>query len=242
MRVAVAAPVWARGPEEASLLAASLTALSRHRLPVVLADGGSESGFLRQIAALPGIQIHAREEPGLLGQVRLALEQAAALGVDTLLYTEPDKRWFFDHRLSDFLESARHCPPAVHIAARDADSFATFPAGQQLTEDLTNRLCDAAFGLGGDYLYGPLLLPASLVPHLAALPADIGWGWRIALLAVAQRRELPLLSYVADLPCPPEQRGEDEERSRLYRIEQMAQNVRGLALGLKTPLSHERGA
>jgi hypothetical protein len=33
-----------------------------------------------------------------------------------------------------------------------------------------------------------------------------------------------------------EQRGEDDERSRTYRIEQMAQNVRGLALGRKLPL------
>jgi hypothetical protein len=63
---------------------------------------------------------------------------------------------------------------------------------------------------------------------------DIGWGWRFFLLAVARRLGFPIRRFVADLPCPPEQRGEDDTRSCIYRMEQLAQNVRGLALGLRS--------
>jgi hypothetical protein len=124
----------------------------------------------------------------------------------------------------------------VIVAARNAESFATFPQGQQLTETLLHRLCAETWGIDGDFTYGPLLIHPDLVPYVEAITDDIGWGWRIYLMAICQRLGKRIALYTADLPCPIEQRGENDMRHRIYRMEQLAQNVKGLALGMKVPL------
>lgn len=241
MTGAVAATItWARTESEAALLCEGLRLLSAHGLPVVAADGGSLAGFTERVRGLPNLSLapyQPGQRPRLVGQVQAALAGAAALGADYVLYTEPDKRWFFAHRLEAYLDALpQDAGVGMLIAARDERSFATFPAGQQLTETLTNQLLGEALGRAGDYLYGPLLIRADLVPHVCRIREDVGWGWRPYLMAVCRRLGLPIGLHTADHPCPEEQRGEDDAASRVYRMEQMAQNVKGLALGLKTPL------
>lgn len=239
-RLATATITRARRPAEAALLRDSLEQLSDHGIPVCVADGGSGEAFLDRLRALPHLMVTAVEPgdgPRLLGQVQAALAAAGSLEPEFVLYTEPDKGWFFAHRLRAFLEALQRHPEAgVLVAARDGASFATFPAGQQLTERLTNALCAEVLGQAGDFLYGPLLLRASLLPHLGRVREDVGWGWRLLALVLARRLALPVVCHTADLPCPEGQRGEDDLRSRTYRMEQMAQNVRGLVLGLRMPL------
>jgi hypothetical protein len=207
---------------------------------VILADGGSISGFADQLRGIPGVTVSATPGTGprLVAQVRLALTMAGNSGSPYVLYTEPDKQAFFEHRLMSFLDTvtASRADTGISFPARDAASFATFPPGQQSTERLFNDLASETLGITSDFLYGPLLIRSDLLPHLEDLPIDLGWGWRIFLLTVTHRLGLPLLPWVADLPCPSEQRGEDDEQSRTYRIEQLAQNVRGLALGRKKSL------
>lgn len=236
----IAAPVWARDAGEADRLHAALRSLAQHRLPVVLADGGSEESFLGRLADLPHVQLApARPTPAprLLGQIQRALAQASTLGPRHVLYTEPDKQWFFENRLADFVAQATHTNPAgVVLAARDTSSFATFPPFQRATESLFNQLCLEALGLEGDFLYGPFLISDALLPHLARIEEDLGWGWRPFVIAVAHRLGLPVSFVVADLPCAREQRGEDDSQSRLYRLDQLAQNVKGLAHGMRYSL------
>ncbi|NJN98882.1 MAG: hypothetical protein HC875_34695 [Anaerolineales bacterium] len=55
-------------------------------------------------------------------------------------------------------------------------------------------------------------------------------------MGVAQRLGLAVRHFTLDLPCPPEQRDEDDKKARLYRLEQLAQNARGLVLGARWPL------
>jgi hypothetical protein len=152
-----------------------------------------------------------------------------------VLYTEPDKGWFFANRLTGFLNTTRQHEAGVVAAARDEASFATFPPFQQTTETLLNQLCAATWDQPGDFVYGPLLIRPDLLPFLDAVPNDLGWGWRLFVMAVSHRLGLGVATLTDDLPCPPEQRGENDERSRIYRMEQLAQNVRGLALGMKYP-------
>jgi len=239
-RIAVATMSLARSPEEEDLLHGSLEYLSAKGLPVVVADGGSEEGFGDRLRTLPHLTVVGRQTDGaprLVGQVQASLAEAARIDSDWILYTEPDKRWFFEHRMDDFLTSVEGAGSAsVVVASRDAASFATFPRGQQLAETLLNTLCAETFGVDGDFTYGPLLIRPELLPAVLALRQDLGWGWRIFLMAVAHRMGQPVALHSADLPCPEEQRGEDDVASRIYRMEQLAQNVRGLALGLKTAL------
>jgi hypothetical protein len=96
-----------------------------------------------------------------------------------------------------------------------------------------NRLCAEQFGEAGDYLYGPLLMDAALVPLLDRLEDDVRWGWRPYLMARAQAAGHPVRLWIDHLPCPAEQRAEE---ARIYRMEQLAQNVAGLALGLRHSL------
>ena len=240
----VATITLARTQAQADQLYAALACLSQLELPIIVADGGSDRMFVDRLAALPHVQLAAQrqsETPGLVSQIQRALITAHGSGARDVFYTEPDKHWFFTHRLRDFLAYASNIPEdALVLAARDEASFATFPEGQQRTERMINDLCAATFGCVGDYTYGPLLIPAVLVPHVENVAADLGWGWRFWMMALAWRCKIPLRHAVADLPCPLDQRSEDDQASRIYRMEQLAQNVRGLALGLKHKLDAHR--
>jgi hypothetical protein len=241
VRVAVAAPILARTDAEADLLVGSVAALAAHGLPTFLVDGGSPSGFVDRLrAAAPGVTVEPVRDGSLrlVSQIQQALPLAAE-HADYILYTEPDKRWFFESALWRLLRDAPLANrPGIVVPARDAASFATFPAGQRLPESLFNRLAAENLSLpdGADVLYGPLLIRADLVPYVGRLREAVGWGWRTYLLAVARRLGAAITLWPADLPCPADQRGEEDEQSRLYRIAQMAQNVRGLELGLREPL------
>ena len=238
-RIAGATITRARTPGEAELLLTALQALGRHGLPIAVGDGGSGAAFLQRLRALPGVTPAPPRTGriGLVAQVQSALEAASDSGPDYLLYTEPDKRWFFENRLAGLLAHLERQPGAgILVPARDPASFATFPEGQRFTETLLNRLCGRAFEQEGDYLYGPLLIRADLLSYVKKVPADAGWGWRIYLLAVAKRLGLAVPCWVAALPCPEEQRGEDDAAARIYRIEQLAQGTAGLAAGLKADL------
>ena len=234
----VATITLARSPAEAENLLGALTRLAHHGLPIVAADGGSLATFRERAGALPGVTLLATEPgsgPRLLSQVRLAVTTAAATGRRLVLYTEPDKHAFFERSLAALVTAALEDADAVTLAARDPDSFSTFPAGQRLTESLMNRLAGEALGGDGDYTYGPLVTPARLASCLDEIRGDVGWGWRFFLLARAHRLGLPVRRHVGDFPCPPDQRGEDGPAARVYRMEQLSQNVAGLAQGLKGP-------
>jgi hypothetical protein len=233
-RLAVATITLARSNEEAALLLASLRELAgRHGLPVYAADGGSIGGFLEALEAVPDLSVRRlAANCGLDAQVKAALSDAAASGAPRILYTEPDKRAYFQDRLAAFL-AADDGGAGVHLAARDAASFATFPAGQQLPELLMNRLAGETLGTAGDLCYGPLLLAPSLVPLFLDVEERLGWGWRFFLMAGAHAQGMGVRLWEADLPCPEDQRGEDDLRARLYRMAQLEQNVRGFALGLR---------
>jgi len=231
---------WARAPEEAEQLFNAVEQLSHHAVPVVIADGGSTvSGFTDRLRRLPGVSlVLPRLGPGrLVGQIQAALEGAENLGAEHILYTEPDKHEFFSRSLDDFLVTLQAHPDAgMVLASRDAASLATFPAGQRLTESLFNKLVEEALGVHGDTLYGPLLLRSELVSHVTHLHEDLAWGWRPYLMAVTHRLGLPIVCHEAAYPCPADQREENELEARIYRMEQLAQNVRGLASGLKASL------
>jgi hypothetical protein len=85
-----------------------------------------------------------------------------------------------------------------------------------------------------------MFVRADLVPHVTELHEDMGWGWRPYLMAIAHRLGAGVAYHLADLPCPEHQRGEDHEAARIYRVEQLAQNVKGLALGMKADIIHEK--
>jgi hypothetical protein len=240
-KITIATMTWAHNPQEADLLAASIESLTHSDLPVVVADGGSIEGFTDRLRACHHVStVIPRLGPGrLVGQIEATLAAAASQHPEYVLYTEPDKQWFFTERLTGFLAAAEpHAGAGILLASRDAPSFQTFPAGQQLTESLFNRLAGDALGVDGDTLYGPMLIRADLVEHVTDLHEDLGWGWRPYLMAVVMRLGHPLVCVDGDFLCPERQRGENDSAARIYRMEQLAQNVKGLAMGLKVDLSH----
>lgn len=238
--IVIATITLARNDAETERLSRAITALAAHALPIIAADGGSTGDFIASLRRIPDLTFYPFEPgpgPRLLTQVKTALNAAAALKPRYILYTEPDKQWFFEHRLQSFVAQGLAAGPlGVGIAARDEASFRTYPAFQQYTESVTARLSAEVLGQTGDILYGPLLLDPALVRYVTALTEDVGWGWRPFVMAVAQRLGLAVRHFTLDLPCPPEQRDEDDKKARLYRMEQLAQNARGLALGARWSL------
>jgi hypothetical protein len=163
--------------------------------------------------------------------LRAALD---ASDTPSILYTEPDKKPFFEKQLKAFLERARkERNPALCFAARDSRSLKTFPAGQQRAERFINESTQIFTGIEGDYCYGPILLSREAAALALEAPEHLGWGWRFWLLARACRAKLKFSLVEMTLPCPEEQRKENTRKDQLYRIRQTMQNLEGLFLGVE---------
>jgi hypothetical protein len=225
--VAVATLAWARTSAEETELRASLERLAALQLPVAIADAGTSESFSGFLAQLPGCDVRVPPQRGLVPQIQASLSAAAAFGTRFILYTEPDKESFFQHRVLKFIDSAPDDEGVgVVLASRSEASLRTYPPTQRYTEGVASQLC-ARLGGPGDYFYGPFLMNRTLLSALAELPDGIGWGWRPYAFAQAARRGLRVLHLVDDHPCPPDQRAEDDDE-RTHRLKQLSQNILGL--------------
>jgi hypothetical protein len=227
-RVAVASITWVRSPIEEARLRRSIAMLSDTGMPVAIADRGANASFEGFLRRLERVTVVVPGTAGLVAQVQASFGVAATFGRDFIMYTEPDKEFFFAHRLRSFL---RRVPlqddVGVALASRSPESFESFPPMQRYTEAVINHLCAERFGIGGDYSYGPLVISRALLPHIAMLGSDMGWGWRPSVCLAAHRAGLRIVHVVDDHPCPPDQRCEDEAE-RMHRMRQLSQNLRGL--------------
>ncbi len=233
--VAIATMTWARNAEEELLLRESLTQLAQHNIPVYLTDGGSGEEFLQFLRTFPHFHLMPRRQPGVYAQIRQSLRGAMESGADFVLYTEPDKKFFFAEKLTSFMAALSEAykshrePLGIFLASRDEKSYATFPAFQQYTESVINRLCAELTGVPVDYSYGPFFLSRQVITLLDGLEDDIGWGWRLFSFAAAKRAGYRIDSHVGEFPCPEEQR-DDNAGERLYRMRQLQQSIDGLLL------------
>ena len=226
--VSIATVTLVRRDDEERLLRASLDRLSRAGMKVAVSDGGSRPEFVDFLRTLESFTVVPPAGSGLVGPVRASVGAAAAWRTAFILYTEPDKRTFFDGRLAGFVASAPADPSiGVCLAGRDERSFSTFPAFQQRTEGAFNAICSDLLGERGDYCYGPFLMNQVLVAELGGVNGDLGWGWRPFMFARARRRGLGVLHHAGDFPCPADQTREDES-DRIHRLRQLRQNVEGL--------------
>lgn len=231
-RVCVSTVTWARDENEGRLLRRSLLELTRSGLAIVVADKGSGAAFRDFLESHGQFTVVPPGGPSLVGQVQASLAAAAATGADFILYTESDKELFFREALPDFLERADLHPRAgAVLAARSDAGFSTFPPLQRFTERTINELCGEFIGTPGDYSYGPFLLNRDLVPRVADVPADAGWGWRHYMFASAARLGYAVSHIAGDYACPPDQRQEDDGE-RLHRVRQLQQNIQGLLLAI----------
>ena len=236
MTTAAATITRARNSEESGIQLAALEELSKLGIPVFIADAGSIPSFLKAVESLPGVQVRVEGE-NLVQQVKASVARAVAAGHRFILYTEPDKKEFFQRSARNFVAEALRAEAAVCIAARNAESFATFPAGQQWTEAAFNGLASSFLGSLPDQLYGPLVLDAqALGKFVEAAPEGLGWGWRPYVVARAVRSGLRVATYTGAFFCPVEQREEDDHSARLYRLQQLGQNIEGLRVALQDSL------
>lgn len=226
--LAVATMTWARSAHEELTLRRSLQRLAHTGLRVSVADVGNNPGFADFLGALPAFTVMVPDGAGLVAQVKASIEMAARFGTPYILYTEPDKESFFSGALTDFIERAGdEWHVSVVLASRDERSLRTFPPMQRYTEGVVNHLCAEFLGCSGDYCYGPFLMDRGLLPVIADLPPDLGWGWRPFVFRAARHRGLRVSHVTGDYPCPPDQRTEDEDERR-HRMRQLTQNVLGL--------------
>ncbi|HEY7383849.1 MAG TPA: hypothetical protein VH743_09290 [Beijerinckiaceae bacterium] len=226
--MSVATMTLARTVEEERALRAALRSLAQLGAPVFVSDGGSSEHFRASLRALPNVTVLQPPRPGLVPQIRASLEAASARRTPFVLYTEPDKRQFFERDLERFIADAPDHPGlGASIVARTAASFATFPATQQLTEGTINALFGAEVGVADDFCYGPLILNRELVGRIRDVEDELGWGWRFYVIGAAQRLGYPLHAFATDVPCPPDQRA-DDVGDRKHRLRQLVQNLEGV--------------
>jgi hypothetical protein len=197
-------------------------------MPIVIADAGVNTGFLRFLERLPHATVTVPSERGLIPQVRSSLDAAASRRSPFILYTEPDKQSFFEQGLCDFVRAAGDHPDAgIVLASRTPESLSTFPPMQRYTEGVINQLCGELVGVVGDFSYGPFLMDSALMPLTAGLDLRLGWGWRHFMFRTAHRHGRRVVPLAGHYPCPEDQRAEnDAERS--HRLRQLSQNVLGL--------------
>ena len=235
--IAIATMTWARDEQEERLLREAITHLAGEKIPTFVTDGGSKPDFVSFLRNFPGFQVFAADAPGVFPQSRQSLRAAADSGAGFVLYTEPDKKLFFDNKLREFIAGA---PAGDHVgavlASRSEESYATFPPFQRYTESVINRLCAEFVGEEADYTYGPFLINRALMGYLDLLEDNVGWGWRPFIFAAARRAGYSIVHSVNDFPCPPEQQ-EDNPAERIYRMRQLGQSINGLVVS--TTVSYE---
>jgi hypothetical protein len=236
--VAVATITWARDEAEARVLERALAELQEHDLRIAVTDGGSSETFLCRVSPTSRLSFGTSAYgPGIVGQVKSSVATALNTGAEAILYTEPDKAWFFKHVLTDLLDCApQPAPPTVLLAARSARTFETFPPFQRCTEAIINELAGRTIGRQGDYSYGPFLMDRRLARHVLTLPNELGWGWRHCAFGLAARLGYQVSHYVDDLPCPEDQRRETQA-DLFHRLKQLDENSNGLRLSYALPLS-----
>jgi hypothetical protein len=169
------------------------------------------------------------DHPGLTGQVKASVRRAREFQREWVLYLESDKELFVRESLRHFIASAaRYSDAGVILASRSERAFGTFPVFQRRTESAFNAVAADVIGGPRDYLYGPFLMRQSLAVHVDAVAADLGWGWRPLIFALAGRRAGAVRAVDGDYGCPPDQLQEGHPE-RLHRVRQLAQNIEGLA-------------
>lgn len=234
--LAIVTMTLVRDPSEEPLLRRSILALARFGLPVFVSDGGSGRAFTSFLTAVPNVHAAAPAGTGLVAQVRASLASAIRTGARFVFYTEPDKEEFFESSLTSFLERfTADADAGVMLAGRSSRALETYPPIQQFTEGTINDLCRRFFDIAGDYSYGPFVLHSDVARYAHRASDDLGWGWRHFIFAIAHRLGHPLVHVAGDHLCPEDQSVEDD-RERLHRIRQLAQNVRGLEAGLSLNL------
>ncbi len=241
--IVVATMTRARDEAEARTLEAALEILRSHGLRVFATDGGSTEGFLARLTGLPGFTLRTSSgAPRLVRQVKSSIAAALGEGARAILYTEPDKAWFFSNGLTRLIECWRlAAQPGLVLAARSPASFATFPPFQRRTEGLVNDLCERLIGHRGDYSYGPFVMDRALAARVLTMPDDIGWGWRTCLFGLAGRLGYSQSWYIDDVPCPEDQRSESFG-DQLHRLKQLEENSNGLMLAAVSPLDPDLSA
>lgn len=228
--LAIATISWARDAHEATVLTSSLTQLSTFGLPLFITDASSDVAYVAGLQGLPNAMVMGPVK-GLWLQTKSSIDAAAATGAEWIFYAEPDKLHFFTQHLRQMLAQIEvDDRNGIYLASRSAAAFATFPAFQQMTETTINRCCAELMGKELDYIYGPFLMNAKLVPYLQSMPDGLGWGWRPYTFMLAHRLGLSIEGFSGDFYCPEDQR-QDDQTERIYRMKQMAQNMEGLAAG-----------
>jgi hypothetical protein len=234
--VAVATITRVRGADDERSLRQSLNALVATGIPLAVSDGGSPKRFVDWMKHLPTVTV-GRSGESLVGQVRASLAAADKTGRPFILYTEPDKRSFFDGGLAAFVARASIARSiGVQLASRSESGFATFPRFQRLAEAGANQLCREMIGADIDYFYGPFLVRRELARLVFSAADDLGWGWRPFLFTTAKRVGYRVVGIAGDFECPRDQRHE-EDRDKEYRMRQFADNVRGLLDGITQQLT-----
>ena len=228
--ISIATITWARDENEASLILDAVTTLAGAGMPVAISDGGSPPEVVSALAAIPRVSIVPPRERGLVHQVRASVTAAAAQARPFILYTESDKRQFFEQSLAAFLSAAPEDEKVgIVLASRTEAAFATFPSLQRFCETTINVLTGETTGVVADYSYGPFLMRRDVAERLDGLSARIGWGWRHYIFAAAAQLGFRIVAIAGDYPCPVDQRQEDVGE-RTHRMRQLSQNVDGLVL------------
>lgn len=224
-RLAIATMTLVRDQEEEDLLRESLEILAACDLPVYITDGGSPAHFLDFLKGFSNFHVSPATATGLVAQVSNSLHKAFDDGREFILYTEPDKKYFF-RELDHFLQQVVP-DQAIFLASRSEKGFNSYPAFQRSTETAINNCCGEVTGAALDFTYGPFIMQRSLVPFLELAKEDLGWGWRTYIFGIPKRLGLTVSEYRGEFLCPPEQR-EDTAAERVYRMKQLEQSVRGI--------------
>lgn len=223
---------------EADLLRECLVAAAARCEMVVAADSSTTANLQQQINNVPNLQLHRVDSTvprTLVGQLITAIRHLPEPAPEWVVYSEPNKLEFFQRHLEPFIAKAStETTTGVVLAARDRAGFQTFPRGQRLTERATNRLAGVLLGMAGDYCYGPMLIRTELLRRLKTEPDifNLGWGWRFLVMGWAVRSSLEVRHITLPVSCPLHERDEDDHAARLYRLQQMGQNLEGLHRGL----------
>jgi hypothetical protein len=200
------------------LMLESLAWLSTNHYKVIVADGGSSTQFLSEIESMGHSLL--RTSNGLRDQKEISLLGASQVA-DHVIYCEVDKYEYFTTRLQETMRRYKESTLDYAVVARDRSEFESFPVVQREIEAAENNIIGHELGLAGDYVYGPVIMPASHVVKLResmfyGQPCN-GWGVTWYLLGRALADGLSIGTISSGCAVQREDRNEFNPGHRLYQ-------------------------
>jgi len=229
--LAISTVTWIRTDEERKVVLATLDALNKLAVPVIIVDKSS-SDDKKKIQSFKNVNLF--EAGSLTEQIFLSQRECAKVA-DYIFYLQSDKQNFAENCAGLMIEEYKKLSiKGILSAVRTKESLQTYPFFQKQQEDFLNMFLSDYTGIENDYFAGPKIYPANLVNYLNQLKGEVGWGLEAFYYVLAKRLNLPFEFFECNIQAPKDV--DNERETHNYRLKITGWQLEGFLQAQKAAL------